>query len=111
MLRLAIADANLPEPDLQIALRPEDAASPTADLGYRHRRLALQYDGGHHLLDAQRFSDRRRDRAFESAGWTVLVLKSEDLAEGFERALGLIKRHLRTGWVDHPYAAGFVNIG
>jgi hypothetical protein len=40
-----------------------------------------------------------------------LVLKTEDLAEGFERAIGIIKRHLRTGWVDHRYAAGFAGTG
>jgi hypothetical protein len=108
MLRLAMADGNLPEPDLQIALRPDDATSPTADLGYRHRRLAIQYDGGHHLLDAQQFSDRRRDKAFESAGWTVLVVTKDDAAEGFEGAIKLIKRYLRTAWIDHPHAAGFV---
>ncbi|MCQ6271415.1 endonuclease domain-containing protein [Pseudarthrobacter sp. R1] len=111
MLRLAMADANLPEPDLQIALRPDDAASPTADLGYPHRRLAIQYDGGHHLLDAQQFSDRRRDKAFESAGWTVLVVTKDDALDGFDRAITSIKRHLCTAWMDHPYAAGFVGTG
>lgn len=111
MLRLTMADANLPEPDLQIILRPGDAASPTADLGYRHRRLAIQYDGEHHLTDAQRLIDRRRDKAFESAGWTVLVLDKDDAADGFERAIKSIKRHLRSGWTDHAYAAGFAGSG
>lgn len=107
ILRLAMADANLPEPDLQIALRPKDTASPTADLGYPHRRLAVQYDGEHHLLDAQSLSDRRRDKAFELAGWTVLVLTKDDLADGFERAINKIKLHLRHAWTDHSHAAGF----
>ncbi|MEV4988216.1 DUF559 domain-containing protein [Pseudarthrobacter sp. LMD1-1-1.1] len=111
MLRLAMLDANLPEPDLQIALRPNDAASPTADLGYRHRRLAVQYDGGHHLLEAQRLSDRRRDKAFESAGWTVLVFTKDDATDGFQRAVAAIKRHLRTAWIDHSYSAGFAGNG
>ncbi|WP_426763690.1 DUF559 domain-containing protein [Pseudarthrobacter sp. 1G09] len=111
MLRLAMLDANLPEPDLQVALRPNDAASPTADLGYRHRRLAIQYDGGHHLLEAQGLSDRRRDKAFESAGWTVLVFTKDDAADRFQRATTLIKRHLRAAWTDHPVAAGFAGKG
>ncbi|MBT2522991.1 DUF559 domain-containing protein [Arthrobacter sp. ISL-28] len=109
LLRLAMADAGLPEPDLQVALRIGDAGSPTADLGYRHRRLAIQYDGGHHLLDAQAFSDRRRDKAFHSAGWTVLTLDKNDLADGFQQAVGRIKRALRTAWLDHPQAAGFAD--
>lgn len=107
MLRLAMLDANLPEPDLQIALRPNDATSPTADLGYRHRRLAVQYDGDHHLLEAQRLSDRRRDKAFESAGWTVLVFTKDDAADGFQRAIAAIKRYLRSAWLDHAHGAGF----
>jgi len=111
MLRLAMLDANLPEPDLQIALRPNDAVSPTADLGYRHRRLAVQYDGDHHLLEAQRLSDRRRDKAFESAGWTVLVFTRDDAADGFQRATTLIRRHLRSAWMDHPFSAGFAGNG
>lgn len=108
MLRLAMLDANLPEPDLQIALRANDPASPTADVGYRHRRLAIQYDGDHHLLEAQRSSDRRRDKAFEAAGWTVLVVTKDDATDGFQRVIAAIKRHLRSAWLDHAHAAGFV---
>ena len=112
LLRLAMADAGLPEPDLQLALRgSRGAMSPTADLGYRHRRLAIQYDGGHHLLDAQTLSDRRRDKAFESAGWTVLIFDKDDHADGFQRAIGKIKRALRTAWLDHPQASGFADAG
>lgn len=109
LLRLAMADAGLPEPDLQLALRRDAAASPTADLGYRHRRLAIQYDGAHHLSEAQSLSDRRRDKAFESAGWTVLIFDRNDLADDFQQAVVKIKRMLRTGWLDHPVASGFTN--
>lgn len=107
LLRLAIADAGLPEPGLQVPLRAGDARSPSADLGYRHRRLAIQYDGGHHLGEAQILSDRRRDKAFESAGWTVLVFDKDDLADEFQRAVQRIKRALRNSWLDHPQASGF----
>lgn len=73
LLRLAMLDAGLPEPELQVPLRIGDRLSPSADLGYRERRLAIQYDGGHHLEEEQIHSDRRRDKAFRAAGWTVLV--------------------------------------
>ncbi len=111
LLRLAMADAGLPEPDLQLALRDGDPKSPTADLGYRHRRIAIQYDGGHHLVDAQTLSDRRRDKAFDSAGWTVLIVRKDDLADGFQRTTGKIKRAMRTAWLDHPCASGFADAG
>ena len=70
---------------------------------------AIQYDGGHHLSEAQIFSDRRRDKAFESAGWTVLVFDKDDHGDDFRRAVGQIKRALRNGWLDHPYASGFAS--
>jgi len=107
LLRLAICDAGLPEPELQLPLRPDSPGSPTADLGYRRRRLAVQYDGGHHLLPAQIFGDRRRDKAFESAGWIVVVLTKDDLADGFEGATAKIKRILRTAYLSPSSAAGF----
>lgn len=107
LLRLAMCDAGLPEPELQLLLRPERPGSPTADLGYRRRRVAVQYDGGHHLLPAQIFSDRRRDKAFEAAGWTVLVLTRDDLADGFAVATARIKRLLRNAYLSPSSAAGF----
>jgi hypothetical protein len=111
MLRLAMADAGLPEPDLQLTLRSGDPLSPSADLGYRPQRLAIQYDGGHHLLEGQIFSDRRRDKAFEAAGWTVLIVNKEDLEDSFQRAITRIKRALRTAQLDHPQASGFADVG
>ncbi|MDQ0755538.1 hypothetical protein [Arthrobacter sp. B3I4] len=111
LLRLAMGDAGLPEPELQVALHPGRLGSPTADLGYRRRRVAIQYDGGHHLLPAQIFSDRRRDKAFEAAGWIVLVLTKDDLADDFRNAISRIKRSLRTASQSPASAAGFSNTG
>ena len=107
LLRLAMCDAGLPEPDLQLPLRPGSPGCPTADLGYRRRRLAVQYDGGHHLVSAQILSDRRRDKAFESAGWTVLILTKDDLSDGFAGATAKIKGILRTAYLSPSMAAGF----
>lgn len=111
LLRLAMADAGLPEPELQLPLWPAAEISPTADLGYRRRRLAVQYDGGHHLLEGRVLSDRRRDKAFESAGWTVLILDREDLADQFQRATRKIRRALDTSALDAPSASGFAGPG
>lgn len=111
LLRLAMLDAGLPEPELQVPLRPDSPATPTADLGYRHRRLAIQYDGGHHLLEDQILSDRRRDKAFESAGWTVLIVARNDLADNFQQAVVTIKRMLHAAWIGHPAASGFADAG
>ncbi|MCF3138053.1 endonuclease domain-containing protein [Paenarthrobacter sp. AR 02] len=106
-LRLAMFDAGLPDPELQVRLYVNDPFSPSADLGYRERRVAIQYDGGHHLAQEQILSDRRRDKAFEAAGWTVLIFGKSDLADNFANATRQIKRTLRNGWVDPSVQAGF----
>ncbi|MBB6405793.1 DUF559 domain-containing protein [Arthrobacter sp. AZCC_0090] len=107
LLRLAMLDAGIPEPELQLKLRDADPFSPSADLGFRHRRIAIQYDGGHHLAEAQSLSDRRRDNAFEAAGWTVLVFRKDDLADGFKLATKKIKTALRSAWIDPAVVSGF----
>ncbi|MHA7305358.1 DUF559 domain-containing protein [Arthrobacter sp. TMN-49] len=106
LLRLAMLDAGLPEPDLQLTLwnRP---GSPSADAGYRSRRIALQYDGAHHLDELQRRSDLRRDKAFRAAGWTVMVFTHDDVTDGFQDAVRRIKGALRVAWVDPTIDSGF----
>src|SRR3954447_12755560 len=41
-LRLAMMDAGLPEPELQVQIVPGDSYSPAAHLGYRRQRIAIQ---------------------------------------------------------------------
>lgn len=110
LMRLAMLDAGLPEPELQLKLW-NNKKSPSADAGYRARRIALQYDGVHHRDPEQMHSDRRRDKAFRSAGWTVLVFTDEDLADDFRRAVRRIKDAVRKSWVDPTIASGFAANG
>lgn len=110
LMRLAMLDAGLPEPELQLKLW-DGPTAPSADAGYRARRIALQYDGAHHLDAAQIHSDRRRDKAFRAAGWTVLVFTDKDLADEFQGGVLLIKKALRTSWVDPVIASGFASSG
>ncbi len=108
LMRLAMLDAGLPEPELQLKLW-DGPNAPSADAGYRARRIALQYDGAHHLDELQQRSDRRRDKSFKAAGWTVLVFTDKDLANEFQDAIILIKKALRTSWVDPAIASGFAS--
>ncbi|AFR30317.1 DUF559 domain-containing protein [Arthrobacter sp. Rue61a] len=107
LLRLAMLDAGIPEPELQVQLRPNDPFSPSADLGYRDRRVAMQYDGDHHLEQEQILRDRRRDKSFEAAGWTVLKFGKDDLADNFSSAIQKIKRALRVARRDPAVSSGF----
>ncbi|WP_308113809.1 hypothetical protein [Arthrobacter sp. ISL-30] len=91
-LRLAMLDARLPEPELQLRLDPQDELSPTADLGYRRFRIAVQYDGAHHLTREQQSRDNRRDEAFVCAGWSYFKVNADDLAEQFRGVIARIRR-------------------
>lgn len=93
-LRLAIAAAGLPEPELQMRLDPTNPYSPESDLGYRVARIALQYDGYHHRSPEQLASDNRRDLAFTQAGWTYLKFDWQDARAGFGRAIILLRQAL-----------------
>ncbi|NUL45927.1 DUF559 domain-containing protein [Cellulosimicrobium funkei] len=85
--RLALVDAGLPEPDLQVRADPADPYSPAADLGYRDLKLAIQYDGEHHRTREQQAIDADRDRAFQERGWTVIRLTWLDQKQGFTRLI------------------------
>ncbi|MCH6470437.1 endonuclease domain-containing protein [Sinomonas terrae] len=94
LLRLSLLAYHFPEPELQIRLRPFDPLSPSGDLGYRVIQVVLQYDGAHHLSEEQRLRDLRRDAAFRSAGWVVVIVTADDLRNDFARA----RAELRALW-------------
>lgn len=85
LLRLAILDAGLPEPQLQV--RPRPGSPWSGDLGYEERRIVLQYEGAGHFDAAQQARDQRRNFAFMQDGWTVMPVNVEDLRDGFRRVV------------------------
>ncbi len=90
-LRLALVEAGLPEPELQVKLDPEDPHSPVADQGYRRPRIAIDYDGATHLTAEQQSRDIRRSRAFTLAGWRHVTANRDDAAEGFRTVVGVVR--------------------
>lgn len=94
-LRLALTAAGLPEPELQLRIVPEDPYSPAADLGYRRQRVAIQYDGGHHLTREQQSRDNRRDESFNAAGWRYFKFNTDDLADDVRGAAQRVRSALR----------------
>ena len=92
-LRLRILDAGFPRPEAQIPLGGDGRAEFRLDLGYRDRRVAVEYDGlEFHDSPADRRHDQaRRTRIREVHGWRVLVAgRGEILGRSlaFERAVG-----------------------
>lgn len=90
-LRLAVLDAGLPEPELQVPAAEGDPWSPRADLGYRRHRVAMQYDGATHFDAEQARKDQARNNAFIAAGWTLLLFNRDDARTGFTRAVTQIR--------------------
>lgn len=80
LMRLALIRAGLPEPSLNVVLR-DGSGRPVVwpDAAYPHRRLALQYDGGHHGDPDQYRRDIARQRLTESLGWRELRVLKADL--------------------------------
>ena len=95
-LRLALIAVGLPEPELQLRIVAADRYSPAADMGYRARRIAIQYDGGHHLTREQQSIDNRRDESFNAAGWRYFKFNADDLAQGFRRAVNQVRLALES---------------
>lgn len=93
-LRLAMIDAGLPEPELQVPAHADDPWSPCADLGYRDQRIAIQYDGDTHFVPEQARRDQARDNAFMAAGWILLRFNRDDARQGFVRAVAQIRSAL-----------------
>ncbi|QTF72445.1 hypothetical protein [Arthrobacter woluwensis] len=99
-LRLALAAAGLPEPDLNVMLRGE-FGQPVLwpDGAYPARRISLQYDGEPHASTRQHRRDIDRAAITEALGWTEVRLGASDLHGTPPRAVLRVRQALlRAGW-------------
>ncbi len=92
--RLALVDAGLPEPEVQVSADPSDRYTPVADLGYRDLKIAIQYDGQHHRTAEQQAADVYRDDRFRELGWTLVRLTWLDQRQGFARLIRLVRERI-----------------
>jgi hypothetical protein len=80
-LRLLLVLAGLPEPRIGHVIYDSDGgwlAQP--DLSYPEFKIAIEYDGRHHLVDLRQWRrDIRRRENLERAGWLVRVITAHDL--------------------------------
>lgn len=101
-LRLEAWRRGLPEPDLDAVIHGVCGnAVAWPDLAFQEYRVAVQYDGRHHLTAAQQESDARRDNATVLAGWIPVRITGAMIAElGYGGAVALIRDALiARGWV------------
>lgn len=78
-LRVLLLVAGLPAPDVQHVVTHQGRFVARVDLAWPEHRLAVEYDGAHHLERRQHVADLHRREALERAGWTVVVLMAEDV--------------------------------
>lgn len=80
-LRLLVVLAGLPEPEANVEVHgPDGGWLACPDLRYAEQRIAIEYDGQHHLLDRRQWErDIARRENLERAGWLVLVVTATDL--------------------------------
>lgn len=79
--RLILVDGGLPEPELNHDVY-DDAGRFIAcvDLAYPARRVAIEYEGEHHLRDAEQWAkDIARYEALAAAGWFVIRVTKADV--------------------------------
>ena len=94
-LRLALVDAGLPDPDLQITVVDREFHSKypaSADLGYRRQLIAIHYDGKHHGRERQLNKDVLRNAAFERHGYRNIVVTARDADNAYARVIREVRR-------------------
>jgi hypothetical protein len=96
-LRLLIVRAGLPEPDTAVEVRRDGVVVACVDLGYPRWRILLEYEGRQHLTDAAQWTrDIHRYERLASAGWIVLRVTHEDLAQHPERVIARLRAAIRS---------------
>lgn len=74
-LRLAIGRLALPEPVLSyVVLDATGGEVAWPDIAFPVFKVAVNYDGRHHLQERQRESDIRRDESLAAIGWTSVTV-------------------------------------
>lgn len=98
-LRLLFGRSGLPPFEPDFVLIDEQGMPLWVDLGCPAYRLAVEYDGGHHLTPGQHQADAVRAERTLSAGWRQLVLNNMDVRTGEDWILMRVRRALRAqGW-------------
>ena len=80
-LRLLFRRSSLPRPVAQHVVRDDAGFVARVDFGWPELRVAVEYEGRWHGERQQVAQDRRRLNRLTAAGWTVVFVTAEDLAE------------------------------
>lgn len=102
-LRLTLVDGGLPEPMLNVDVWDDGVWLARVDAGYPAPKVAIEYEGEHHLRDpAQWAADIARHDRLVAAGWRVIRVTKSDLFLRPGALLSRVRAALRSradpGW-------------
>lgn len=102
-VRLLMVLAGLPEPVVNHPITRDDGSVEyRLDLAFPEGRIAIEYDGRWHDTPEQRVLDEARRLDLAHRGWTVIVLRSEDLYETPELTLTRLGAELAAHGIPVP---------
>ena len=79
-VRLALIDAGMPEPQLNVEVWRADTYLGAVDLAYPEWKIAIEYEGEHHLLSTEQWTrDIARYDRLRDEGWIVIRVTRVDL--------------------------------
>jgi hypothetical protein len=105
--RLRLVEAGFPRPEPQIWVHDEDGVGLyRLDMGWRKKRIAIEYDGEEHHSEADQAHDaERRDLLAQRFGWHVVGVRKGEvlgrslaLERGVGELLGLEPQIRVRGW-------------
>lgn len=98
-LRLLFGRSGLPAFDPNYVLLDQEGTPLWIDLACPEFKLAVEYDGGHHLTPEQQLADALRNERTYNAGWRQLVINKLDVRNGDGWVLNRVRQALRAqGW-------------
>ena len=92
--RLALADADLPEPELNYFVFDENGILVACvDLAYPRLKIAVEYEGEHHLTDPDQWAkDIERHARLVDLGWVVIRVTKRQSANAPLEFTGRVRR-------------------
>ncbi|MDR6509046.1 hypothetical protein [Arthrobacter oryzae] len=98
-LRLALENAGLPDPKLNVPTELHNGVVRQPDLSYPEYKVAVEYEGEGHSEAAQIIRDIAREEDFARAGWTLVRISKRHLVNGARSAVGKVRTALiSSGW-------------
>nr|WP_240948979.1 DUF559 domain-containing protein [Microbacterium sp. CFH 90308] len=95
--RLILSDAGLAEPELNhVVLDSDGKFVACVDLAYAQQKIAIEYEGEHHLRDPEQWAkDIARYEALAAAGWFVIRVTKADVFDGRADLVRRVRHALR----------------